>query len=308
MEINPKKRADKRTTLKEAIAKYVKDDTSICFSGLAGGQCVAHAHEIIRQKKKNLTLIGDSPCEVGDMLAGAGVFKRMEVAYCSYAVAGLGYNFRRAVEDGVPNKVEVLDYSNFTIGLRFLAGSLNIPYMPSRSLLSSDLPKYNNDIKIEKDPFTGQLVSLVPAANPDVAIIHASRADMRGNGQIYGFIGNAESIARAAKYTILTCEELVSTDEIRKYGNLTVIPEYCVDAVIELPYACHPWNMPYAYTYDIPFHSEQLAKFKTREGFLEWLDEWCLSLPDHDAYLNKVGYPRILELARIEKKFCKNPY
>ena len=123
-----------------------------------------------------------------------------------------------------------------------------------------------------------------------------------------GFSANAENIARASRHTIITCEEIVPTDEIRRYSNLTIIPEYCVDAVVEMPFACHPWNMPYAYAYDIPFHTEQLKKFRTREGFLQWLDEWVYGLPDHDAYCEKVGWKRLQALARIEHKFCRSPY
>ena len=302
---NAKKQHDKRLSLKDAVSKYVTDSSSLSFSGMGGAQCVAHTYEIIRQGVRHLTLIGDSPCEAGDLLAGAGSVDRMEIAFCAYAVAGLGGNFRRAVESGVPHPVEIVDWSNYTIGLRFLAGAMDIPYIPSRSLLGSDIPVYNSQIKIEKDPFGGEPVSLIPAANPDTAIVHVSRADKRGNGQMFGFSANAENIARAARHTILTCEELVSTDEIRKNGNLTIIPEYCVDAVVELPYACHPWNMPFAYAYDIPFHSMQMGRFRDREGFLEWLDEWCFGVGGHEGYLDKVGAGRLSELSRIERRFCK---
>lgn len=305
---NFKKMPDKRTSLHDAIDRFVLNGSSLCFSGMGGAQCVAHAYEVIRQGKRDLTLIGDSPCEAGDLLAGAGCLKKMEIAFCSYAVAGLGYNFRRAVESGIPRSIEVDDYSNYTIGLRFLAGALDMPFMPSRSLLGSDLPTYNKNIKIEKDPYSGEPISLVPAAQPDTAVIHVSRADKRGNGQMLGFSSNAENMARAAKHTILTCEELVTTDEIRQYGNLTIIPEYCVDAVVELPYACHPWNMPFAYAYDIPFHSKQLERFAARKSFLEWLEEWCYGVPDHEGYLEKVGYQRLNKLTQIERKFCKSNY
>ncbi|MDK2919935.1 MAG: glutaconate CoA-transferase, subunit [Candidatus Petromonas sp.] len=308
MSDNPRQRADKRMSLSEAINKFVQDDCTLTFSGMGGAQCVAHTYEIIRQGKKNLTLIGDSPCECGDLLVGAGLLKKMEIAWCSYAVAGLGYNFRRAVENDIPRPIVLEEYSNYTIGLRFLAGALNIPYMPSKSLLGSDLTKYNKNIKIDQDPYTGEKVALVPAANPDVAIVHVSRADKRGNGQVFGFSSNAENMARAAKYTILTCEELVSTDEIRRNPNFTIIPEYSVDAVVELPYACHPWNMPYAYAYDMPFHTEQLAQFKTREGFEKWMQEWCYDIKNHEEYLEKVGYKRLCELTRIERRFVKLTY
>lgn len=300
-----RKSSDKRMTLSEAISNFVKDGCSISFSGMGGAQCVAQTYEIIRQGKKDLTIIGDSPCECGDMLVGAGLVKRMEIAWCSYAVAGLGYNFRRAIENGIPHPIELEEYSNYTIGLRFLAGALNIPYIPTKSLLGSDLPVYNKNIKEASDPYTGEKVALVPAAYPDVAIVHVSRADKRGNGQCFGFSSNAENIARAAKATILTCEELVSTDEIRDNNNLTIIPEYCVDCVVELPYACHPWNMPYAYAYDIPFHTVQLAQFRTEEGFKKWLDDWCYGVKDHEEYLEKVGEKRLRKLTSIERKFCR---
>jgi glutaconate CoA-transferase subunit A len=300
-----RKKRDKRMTLKEAVSSFVKDGFSLCFSGMGGEQCMAHTYEVIRQGKKDLVLIGDSPCDSGDLLAGAGALRRMEIAFCSCAVAGLAKNFRRAVEKGIPRYVEVADWSNYTIGLRFLAGAMNIPYIPTRALLGSDLPVYNKDIRISEDPWTGEPIALVPAAEPDTAFVHVSRADMRGNGQMFGFSSNAENMARAAKHTVLTCEELVSTDTIRASGNLTIIPEYCVDAVVELPYACHPWNMPYAYAYDIPFHSEQIARFSTREGYEEWMDEWCYGLRDHDDYIEKVGRGRLAELSRIEKEFCK---
>lgn len=294
-------------SLKDAIA-HLQDGNSLSFSGMGGAQCVAQTYEIIRQRKKNLTLIGDSPCESGDMLIGAGCIKRLEIAWCGYALAGLGYNFRRAIEHEIPFKVELEEYSNYTIGLRFLAGALNVPYMPTKSLLGSDLPKYNPNIKVERDPYKGEPVALVPAATPDVAIIHVSRADKRGNGQIFGFSSNAENIARAAKYTILTCEELVSTDEIRKHSCFTIIPEYTVDAVVELPYACHPWNNPYANAYDLPFHMQQMEQFKTKEGFDSWLQEWCYGLKDHREYLQKVGYERLDKLRMVERKFMKLPY
>ena len=299
-----KKKTDKRMTLHDAVAAYVQDGGSIVFSGMGGAQCVAHAYEIIRQKKKDLTLIGDSPCDAGDMLMGAGVLKRAELAWCGYAVAGLGPNYRRIVEKKIPHEMELIDYSNYTIGLRLMAGAMGLPFLPTRSLLGSDLMTYNKDIKQMDDPYTGEPVALVPAVHPDVALIHCSRADIHGNAQIFGFTANAENAARAAKRCIITCEEIVDTDVIRQHAHATCIPGYAVDAVVHLPYACHPWNFPYDYAYDIPFHGEQTRAFKTREGFLAWLDEWCFGTKDHEEYLDKVGRERLAKLKDIEQKFC----
>jgi glutaconate CoA-transferase subunit A len=270
---------------------------------MGGAQCVAHCYEVIRQKIGGLTLIGDSPCEVGDMLMGAGLVKRAEIAWCGYAVAGLGDNHRRIIEDKIPHEMELEEYSNYGIGLRFLAGALNIPFMPTRSFLGSDYPVYNKNIKEMVDPYTGEKIALVPAANPDVAFVHCTRADKRGNGQVMGFSANAENIARAAKHTILTCERIVNTDIIRSAPNYTIIPEYIVDAVVEVPFASHPWNFPYEYAYDIPFHRQQISSFDTREGFLEWLEEWCYGPGSWEGYLNKVGYDRLHKLAQIEHRF-----
>ncbi len=303
-QMNTRQSSDKRMSLKEAIS-HLKDGNSLAFSGMGGAQCVAQTYEIARQGQKHLTIIGDSPCECGDLLVGTGQIDRMEIAWCAYALAGLGYNFRRAVEQEIPHKIELEEYSNYTIGLRFLAGAINVPYLPSKSFLGSDLAKYNKSVKIEHDPFTNELVSLVPAARPDVAIVHVSKADKRGNAQIFGFSSNAENIARAAKYTIVTTEEIVETSEICRNSNLTIIPEYAVDAVVELPYACHPWNFPYAYAYDLPFHSQFIATIRKREGFEQWMQEWCYGVDDHEGYLKKVGYDRLDTLRRVERRFCK---
>lgn len=301
---NYKKRTDKRMTLGDAVAAFVHDGGSIVFSGMGGAQCVAHAYEIIRQMKKDMTLIGDSPCDAGDMLMGAGVLKRAELAWCGYAVAGLGPNYRRITEKNIPHDMELVDYSNYTIGLRLMAGAMGLPFLPTRSLLGSDLMTYNADIKQMIDPYSGEAVALVPAVHPDTALIHCSRADKHGNAQIFGFTANAENTARAAKHCIITCEELVDTDVIRRHPHATVIPGFAVDAVVHLPFACHPWNFPYEYAYDIPFHGEQTRAFKTREGFLAWLDTWCFGIKDHDAYLDKVGRERLRKLAEIEQRFC----
>ena len=301
--MNNKKKSDKRMSLQDAISLFVHNGDSIVFSGMGGAQCVAHAYEIIRQGIRDLTLIGDSPCEAGDMLMGAGLIKRAEIAWCGYAVAGLGYNFRRIVENKIPHEMELMEYSNFGVGLRLLAGSMDVPFLPTRSLLGSDLIKHNPQIKEMRDPYMGDKVALVPAANPDISLVHCTKSDRFGNAQILGFSANAENAARAAIHTIVTCERIVDSEEIQRLPNLTCIPGYAVDAVVELPFACHPWNFPYEYAYDIPFHSRQMTAFKTRDGFLAWLDEWCYQTGSWDGYLDKVSRGRLQRLAEIERKF-----
>lgn len=294
---------DKRMSLKEAISKFLRDGYSVTIEGMAGFDPVQAAYEIIRQRKANLTLIADSPSETADMLIGAGLIRKAEVAVIGMALHGLALNVRRAVEQGQPHPIEIEEYSNYAMALRFLAGSMGIPFLPTKSLLGSDIPKYNSRIKIIDDPYTGEPVALVPAAKPDVAVIHVSRADKFGNAQVFGPLINKMEIARAAKRTIITCEEIVSTEEIRRFPNLTVIPFYCVDAVVEVPYCCHPWNAPYYYIYDLPFQAEYQRRNRSREGFLEWLDEWCYSCDSWAEYCKKVGWDRLRELTMLERMF-----
>ena len=295
-------------SLKEAVSTFVKDGSSVGFAGMAGEQVVAPAHEIIRQKIGNLTVVGDSPCDPGDLLCGAGLVKRMEIAWCGYAVAGMGPNFRRAYEKKIPNAIEVNDHSNFGIGLRYMAAAMGIPFMPTKSFLASDLLTYNKDIKVIDDPFGTGPIALVPPLEPDVAFIQATRADVKGNTQFFGFSANSENLARAAKYTVICAEHIVSTKEIEETPNLTIIPQYAVDAVVELPFGSHPWNFPYEYQYDMPFHMDMQKAFKTREGFLEWLDEWVYGVEDWEGYLKKVGYDRLHKLVQIERRFQKSYY
>jgi len=303
-----RKRSDKRMPLKEAISMFVKDNCVLAFGGFGGEQNTQSTHEIIRQAPHNLTVIGDSPSEQMDMLIGTGLVKKAEFAYCSYAIAGLCFNLRRSMEKEIPFKVEIEEYSNYTMGLRYLAGAMNIPYMPTRSLLGSDIPTFNKKIIVTVDPYENSPIALVPAVRPDVAIMHVNRCDQRGNAQMFGFTAGNENLARAAKHTIITTEAIVTTDMIRQHPNLTVIPEFFVDAVVEIPFASHPWNMTYSYAYDIPYHMQQLKCFETRDGFLGWLDEWVYGCPDHEAYCKKVGWDRLKALAEIEKKYCPLPY
>ena len=295
-------------TLEDAVRTFVQPGCSVSFGGMGGAQPVAAAHEILRQRLTELTLICESPAEPADLLIGAGAVRRAEVAWVGYAVAGLGYNFRRCIEEGIPRRVEMEEYSNYGMSLRFLAGAMGVPFLPTKSFLGSDVPEYNDRIKMMADPYTGEQVALVPAARPDVAILHCSRADKQGNGQFFGISASAENLARAAKVTILTCEHLVGSELTRSTPNLTIIPGFTVDAVCEVPFGSHPWNMAYDYAYDLPFHTEQAKAFRTREGFLAWMDTYCYGVDSWDGYLKKVGYDRLFRLQQVEARFNPAAY
>ncbi|MEW5913469.1 MAG: CoA-transferase [Thermodesulfobacteriota bacterium] len=298
-----RKKLDKVTDLASVVNKYVTDGCSICLGGAIARESVAVAREIVRQQKKDLTLMGAAMTSAGEILVGAGCLKRIEIAYFWIGVVGQGFNFRRAVEQGVPRRPKVADYSNFSASLRFLAGSMGIGFMPTRSLRHSDIIRYNPDIKTMADPYTGQEVALVPAANPEVAFIHVQRADPSGNAVIMGNLWNDPTLARAARKTIITCEEIISEQEIRTNPNLTAIPRYCVEAVVPLPFGAHPEPVDGYYWMDQPFRRDFALRSQSREGFLGWLQEWVWDCADHNAYLEKLGARRIQALAAIEKRF-----
>lgn len=297
------KEASKQMSLKDAIGTYVKDGASVTFGGFIGRDCVAAVHEIIRQGIRDLVVIDDSKTDMMDLLVGAGCVRRWEGAYLGYGAIGLANNVRRAVEHGIPVPIEVEDWSNAGVSMRFLAGGLNLPFMATRSMLGSDIIKYNSRIKVIDDPYGGPPVALVPAARPDVAVIHVQKADVLGNAQVWGFTGNDENKARAAKHTIITCEEIVPTEAIRSQGNMTLIPFYCVDAVVHVPYGCFPQSCYGYYSYDVLFCGEYHEASKTREGFIKWLNHYVLYCKDHQEYCSKVGWDRLLSLTHLEKQF-----
>ncbi|HAX98159.1 MAG TPA: CoA transferase subunit A [Candidatus Atribacteria bacterium] len=293
-------RTDKRMTLEDAVNEYVKDGCSIAYGAIAGREPMAVSYEIVRQRKKNLEFITDTTVDAAEILIAGGCLKKVECAYIWIGVVGSGLNYRRAMEEGIPNYLETEEYSNFGCSMRFLAGAMNVPYMPIKSLLGTDIIKHNPKIKTVDDFYGTGPLAFVPAARPDVAFIHVQRADKMGNAQIWGMIGNDDNLSRSAKRVILTCEEIIPTSEIRKIPNMTVIPSYCVKAVVEVPFCCHPLPVSGYYWMDIPFRREIVKASKTREGIVSWIDEWILKTKNFDSYKEKVGADRLARLHEME--------
>ncbi|MDL2268695.1 hypothetical protein LJC71_04335 [Desulfosarcina sp. OttesenSCG-928-A07] len=293
-------RKDKRMSLAEAVGAYVKDGSSIAYGALAGREPMAVSYELIRQNKKDLVFITDTTVDAAEILIAGGCVRKVECAYIWVGVVGSGLNYRRAVEQGIPNFIETEEYSNFGCSMRYLAGAMNVPYMPIRSLLGSDLITHNPNIKVEENFHGTGPLAFVPAARPDVAFIHVQRADKMGNGQIWGMYANDDNLCRAAKKVILTCEEIIPTSEIRKIPNMTAIPSYCVEAVVKLPFGCHPLPVSGYYWMDIPFRREIVGASKTREGIVAWMNEWVHGVKDFDAYKEKVGISRLNRLHQME--------
>jgi glutaconate CoA-transferase subunit A len=293
--------------LQEAIKKFVEPGCSVTFGGSNGRHPMAAAYEIARQKIGNLTIIMENSLTGEDLLTGLGLVKKIETSWVGISGIDMAYNIRRAIEKGVPRPIELEDYSNFTGSLRFLAGAMGISFIPTKSLLGSDIPRYNPKIKIIDDPYTGEPIALVPAANPDVAIIPVQRADKKGNAQIFGHLGIDDLKARAAEKVIILCEEIVATSEIRKLQNATIIPSYLVNAVVKVPYCCHPWDMYGYYYYDLPFYRDYGNAARSYDNFLKWVNEYVYSCSDHFEYCEKVGWKRLFKLSEMGKRISRLP-
>lgn len=279
---------DKRTNLKAAVAKFVRDGGYIASGGFGHIRVsMATIYEIIRQRKRNLTLAGKTAVHDADILIASGCVNKVEVAYCfGHELRGLSPASRRAVETG---KVHVVaEISNAGFQWRFKAAAMGLPFIPTRVMLGTDTFRHSS-AKVVKDPFSGKPVCLLPACYPDVVVMHVHRCDKYGNSQIDGILIEDFELSRAARRLIVTTEEIVSEERIRKEPWKTVIPFYLVDAVIEQPYGSHPGNMPYLYYSDEEHMAEWLKLSKTDEGAKQYFEKYVYSVDDFKEYLELIG-------------------
>ena len=283
--------------MKEAINQYVTDGCSLAIEGFTAFICFAAAHEIIRQGKKDLTLIRMTPDLIYDQMVAAGIVKKMVFSYLGNPGVGSLYAIRRAVEKGIPQPLEIEEYSHFGMVARYMAGASNLPFFPLRSYAGSDLPKANPDIKFVQNPYGDDEIAVVPPINPDVAILHAQRADTQGNTQLWGLLGMQKEIAFAAKQVIVVVEEIVDEDVIRRDPNRTLIPGLKVVAVVHEPYGAHPSYVQGYYDRDNAFYLDWGERSKDQASTEAWLQEWVYDVADRTAYLAKLGRERLDGLA-----------
>jgi glutaconate CoA-transferase subunit A len=280
---------DKRLSLKEAIAEYVQDDLSVAIEGFTAFICFAAGHEIIRQRRRNLTLIRMTPDVLYDQMVAAGVARRLVFSYLGNPGVGPLHCLRRAIEKGIPRPLEIEEYSHYGMVGRYLAGASHLPFFPLRSYLGSDMLRVNEQIKMVQSPYGDDVVAVVPPLNPDVAIIHAQRADRQGNTHLWGLLGAQKEVAFASRKVIVVVEEIVDESIIRSDPNRTLIPGLIVDAVVQVPYGAHPSYVQGYYDRDNAFYLQwdELSRDPERVG--AWLDEWVYGLADHAAYMRKLG-------------------
>lgn len=290
---------NKLTTVKEAVTKYVNDGDYLAVGGFGGVRIpTALIHEVVRQKKKDLGFSGHVSTHDCQILAAGQSFNRVDAAYVvGLEARGLSKNSRRMFESG---NVKVTEWSNGALSWRFKAAAMGLPYIPSRVMLGTDTFKYSA-AKEGLCPFTGQKLALLPALYPDVAFIHVHRADKYGNCQIDGILVADDDIAKASKRVIVTTEKIISNEEIRREPSKTIIPYWCVDAVIELPYGSYPGNMPGEYYSDETHISDWLNTEKDPEAFKEFIDKNIYNTKDFYEYLElNGGLEKIKELRKIE--------
>lgn len=276
----------KLVPLSEAIANYVNDGDVVYAAGFTHLIPFAAGHEMIRQGKKDLTLARATPDLIYDQMVAAGCARKVIFSYMGNPGVGSLRVVRSAIEQG---KLEWEEYSHFGMITRLQAGASGLPFLPMKQTGATDLEAANSNIKRIQDPFGGKHVIVVPALNPDVAIVHVQRSDANGNAHLWGIIGEQKEAAFAAKKVILTAEEIVDESIIRSDPNRTMIPGIVVSAVCHVPFACHPSYAQGYYDRDNEFYLAWDKISESAEATKQYLDEWIYGVKDRNEYWEKLG-------------------
>ena len=278
----------------DAVAAHVHDGDVVALEGFTHLISFAAAHEIIRQRRRDLTLCRLTPDLVADQMIAAGCVSKLVFSWAGNPGVGSLHAIRRAVESSHQSPVtsrrnlELEEYSHFGMVGRFAAGAAGLPFWPLRNYADTDLPGVNSSIRTVTCPFTGDQLAAVPALTPDITIVHAQRADKHGNTQMWGVLGVQKEAAFAAERVVVVVEEVVDESVVRSDPNRTVIPGFIVDAVVHEPWGAHPSNVQGYYDRDNAFYSEWEAISRDAEALKRYLDEFVYGVADRSAYLKKV--------------------
>ena len=286
--------------MREAIASFVPDGSTVCMgTALEAAIPFAGGHELIRQGRRDLTLVGPISDILFDQLVGAGCVARIVAAWVGNVSAGLGHNYRRACEQGIPAPLAVEDHTNLTLATALLAGALGAPYIPTRSLLGTGLLESNPRFRPAEDPWSGAPVILIPALTPDVAILHVQRADAQGHAHAWGTLGVTREAALAARRVIVVAEEIRSVEEILSDPNLVLAPPMKVAAVVHEPFGAFPSPLQGFYGRDHEFFHRYHEESRTVDGNRAWLERWVLGVSDWAGFRGRLGAER-LEAVRVK--------
>ena len=285
--------ASKLVSMQRAIDEHVPSGSMVTM-GAQLEQMIPFAagHEIIRQGRLDLTLVGPISDILFDQMIGAGCVSRVMAAWVGNASAGMGYCFRRAVEMSIPRAIETVDHTNLTLALALHAAAMGVPFMPTYTTLGSDLLKRNGNLREFSSPVNEERLVAVRALRPDVAVLHVQRADAAGNAQLWGNLGVAIDAARASRKVIVVAEEIVAPEVIASDPNRTLIPGFLVAAVVHEPWGAHPSPVQGYYGRDHAFFHEYHDQTRELPDFERWIKRWVAEVSSRDAYLKRLGNSR----------------
>jgi glutaconate CoA-transferase subunit A len=284
---------------KSAVEQFVENGNYLSYdlSSMVRGP-MALEREIVRQRKRDLWIAAKFTLLDTTLLVAGGCVSKIDVGF-----VGLGRTLFSAIEQA---EVEVIDWSNGTLALRHLAGAMGVPFLPTKALMGTDTFKHSGARVIE-DPFTGKKICLVPAINPDVAVIHVNQCDEFGNARVFGPSVAPLETAMASRNVILSTEEIITTEEIRAKPGLTTIPFYLVNAVVHVPFGAHPGTVPGLYTYDTA-HLEEFFGARDKDTMSAYIDKYIHNVKDHKSYLELIGGGGLLEKLKQDEEYREGYY
>lgn len=285
----PRPGPDKTMSLRDAVAAFVHDGDTVALEGFTHLIPTAAGHEIIRQGRRDLTVVRMTADIVVDQILAGGCVRKLVSSFVGNSSAGSLGELRRRIEHADPEPLEFEEYSHYGLICRYLAGAQRLPFYPLRSYAGSDLPGVNPNIRKVASPYGDEQIYVVPPVNPDVTIIHAQRADRAGNTQIWGLTGIQAEAVFAADKAIVVVEEIVADEVVRSDPNRTVVPAHAVDAVVEVPRGAHPSFAQGYYDRDNAFYRAWSGISRDKEKLAAWMAEWVHGTADHAEYVAKLG-------------------
>ncbi|MBN1615483.1 MAG: CoA transferase subunit A [Deltaproteobacteria bacterium] len=292
---------DKIMSMAAAIERYVKDGDTVYIGGFISHDPFAAVHEIIRQKKRNLTLSKCGGLIILDQLIGAGCASKVVTSYIWNPIPRPAHAFIRALREEGPERVQLEEYPILALTLSYFAGALDLPYVATKTIMGADFARYRSflgeeKLKIETSPFTGEKVCLIPPLKHDVGIIQVHRADMQGNAQTWGFLGDTKWGLLSCKKIIVCAEEIVSEETVLRDPQRTLLPGFRVDAVVAEPWGSHPSYLMGCYDLDWLYLAFYERETRTADAFERYLDDWVYGLKDRGEYIEKLGAEKLAGL------------
>ena len=291
---------DKVLTMREAVARYVSDGDTVVIEGFTHLIGFAAGHEIIRQRRRDLVLCRLTPDLLYDQMVAASCARKLVFSWAGNPGVGSLHAIRRAVEEG---ELQIEEYSHFGMVGRLSAGAARLPFWPMRNYAGTDLPSVNPQIRQVACPFTGERLAAVPALTPDVALLHAQRADRMGNTQIWGITGVQQEAALASDKVVVVVEELVPEEVIRADPNRTLIPGFVVDAVVVEPWGAHPSYAQGYYDRDNDFYVTWDRVARDSGALTGYLDDWVHGVSGRGEYMEK--QPELVQRLSPKSRLCQ---